>query len=177
MQITLSDNTTYDLRVIQDAHFDRYNDTLTIRTALPDRGLGVPTDAIVRAFKAEVLDLIRRYGDDLRGATVRLSGPNVVANAAFAGFAFGKVGAHRIEQEQQGGVWVLVAAHDDPDAPVPLAWEPGMWVKARLFGHVAEVKIIGIGTGYRGRRRVQVKANGQSAWIDAEDVLEFVRYD
>jgi len=175
MLIRLPDGNHCELKIIQSTNF--HDNTLTIVTALPERGLGIPTPEIVRVFKAEVMELITRYRDRLRGATVRLSGPNVVANAVFAGFAFAKAGAHRIEQEQQGGVWVTVAAHDDPDAPVPITWEPGMVVRARLFGHEAKVRIIGVGTGYRGRRRVQVKSGRQSAWIDEDDVLEFVRYE
>lgn len=161
-------------KIVRSAEF--FGDVLTISTDLPERGAGVSTEEIARVFKSEVMDLIARYRDRLRGASVRLSGRNILANGAFAGFAFAKAGAHRIEQEQQGGEWVTVAAHDDPDAPIPITWEPGMVVRARLFGHEAEVVIIGVGTGYRGSRRVQVKAGRQSAWMDEDDVLEFIRY-
>ena len=40
----------------------------------------------------------------------------------------------------------------------------------------AGVSTIGVGTGYRGSRRVQLKAGRQSAWTDEHDVVEFVRY-
>jgi|GEM_PF-6329352 len=166
-----------EIKIIQEWEWEAWNSTLIIKTDLPERGLGIPAETIARTFKREVLEIIKELGPQLRGATVRLCGPNILANAVFAGFAFGKAGAHRIEQEQQGGIFVTIAAHDDPEAPVPIIYEPGMIVEARLFGHEAEVEIISVGLGRDGRsRRLQVKGGHQTAWIDEADVIKFVRW-
>lgn len=140
-----------------------------IRTDLPQGHL---MSELTDQFKQELADLIQR---DRRmvGKTVLFSGRMGLAMGFTAGFLLRNARVVNLDvelpQEQQT---YRSAGVDDPRSPMRLEYQPGMIVKAVVFGNLVECQIVSVGLG----DRLQVELGRDRAWIDGRAVARFVRY-
>lgn len=144
---------------------------ITIKTDLPPAGYTMVQ--LASFFKQELADLLRKHRDRFRGKVVYFSGRMGLAMGITAGFMLKTSGATDIDIEvPQDRAVFRCAGHNDPDAPVPLVYEVGMVVVARIYGHEVEVAIISASVG----GRFQVERDRQRTWVGAKDIVRFVRY-
>lgn len=156
-----------EIKIIQEVTVE--DGRLVIKTDLPQAGHTM--SELADAFKVELAGALAAWG--ARGRTVGFDGRLGVPMALAAGFICKNAGAMNVDVMVPAEArFYRVAGHDDPTAPAPLRYEPGMVVKARLFGHEVEVLVISVSLG----NRLQVEKNKQRAWIDEGDVIKFVRY-
>ena len=149
--------------------------TITINTALPDRGLGYNTDDLRKWFKEDLLRWALEHGGEVRGKVVRLNGPTTVPAAVFAGVLVNELYAERIEQSTiKPGEWLIIAAHNDREAPLPVRYKPGHVVRAQVFGHEVPNLVI---RGYSLGDQFQLCGmdNREQVWVAKADILAFQR--
>jgi hypothetical protein len=155
------------MKIIQDTLLEEGR--LVIKTDLPQAGHTM--SELTDKFKSELAETLAAWG--AQGRTVGFDGRLGVPMALAAGFLCKNAGAMNVDVMVPAEArFYRVAGHDDPTAPAPLRYEPGMVVKALMFGYEVEVLVISVSLG----RRLQVEKGKQRAWIDEDDVIGFVRY-
>lgn len=151
-----------------------YN-TITVNVQNPDRGAGYDTNDLRKWFKEDLLRWLVENGETVKGKTLRLSGAAALPNGIFFGFAVAKLGAERVQQSTMTpGQWLTIAAHDDPEAPLPVVYEPGQVVRARVFGHEVSNLVI---RSYSLGDQFQVCGtdNREQCWVAKTDIIRFER--
>jgi hypothetical protein len=145
-------------------------EVITLTFALPDRGAGYDTDALRRWFKEDLIEFFQIH--DVHGKTVRFSGPNILPGAYIAGAVVGMLGAARVETSTGTGEWLPVAAHDDPEVPIPVTYGLGHIVRAQVFGTEIPGLVV-VSVGISGSYQLAGMDNCERVWVGKWDILEF----
>ncbi len=148
---------------------------ITVNVQNPDRGVGYDTNDLRKWFKEDFLHWLVENGETVKGKTLRLSGSAALANGIFFGFSVAKLGAERVQQSTMTpGQWLTIAAHDDPEAPLPVIYEPGQVVRARVFGHEVSNLVI---RSYSLGDQFQLCGtdNREQVWVAKTDIVRFER--
>lgn len=148
---------------------------ITVETQLPDRGLGYSMEDLRKWFKQNLHLWLLEHAEEVRGKTVRFSGPNTLPAALYGGIAVAKLGAERVQiSTPNPNEWLTVAAHDDREAPVPVVYEPGHVVRARVFGREVSNLVI---RSYSLGDQFQLcgMENREQVWVAKRDILRFER--
>lgn len=147
--------------------------TITVKSVLPDRGAGYDLNQIRRWFKEDFHRWLVENGSAVKGKTVRFSGPNTVPGSLYAGIAVAKLGAERVQvSSQTSGEWIPVASHDDPEAALPVVYEPGHIVRARVFGEEVSGLVV-IANGIGGTFQLTGQENAERVWVSRKDILGY----
>ena len=147
-------------------------ETITIASKLPDQGAGYNTNDLRRWFKESLHEWLLANAAKVKGRTVRFSGPNTLPATLYAGIAVAKLGAASVQVSERGGGWLTVAAHNDPEAPLPVVYEPGHVVRARAFGHEVSGLVIRAAS-LGGQFQICARENREQVWIGNADVLSY----
>lgn len=148
---------------------------ITVETQLPDRGLGYGMEDLRKWFKQGLYAWLLEHADEVRGKTVRFSGPNTLPAALYGGIAVAKLGAERVQiSTPNPNEWLTVAAHDDREAPVPVVYEPGHMVRARCFGKEVWnliIRAVALGDQFQ----LCSEKNREQCWVRKQDLVRFER--
>lgn len=147
--------------------------TITVTSKLPDRGAGYNMDQLRRWFKEDFHCWLLENSGRVKGKAVRFSGPNTLPGSLYSGISVAKLGAERVQVSTPvPGEWLTVAAHDDPEAPLPVVYEPGHIVRARVFGEEIPGLVV-IANGIGGTFQLTGEENAERVWVSRKDILGY----
>lgn len=155
----------------------------TLVTGLPEKGTVDPdtgkpygTDDLRSWFREEILAWIRDNEKKIRGKKLRFFGGNLLVNGFVAGFATAKVGASAIQVSLpaapgtpwQQVEWMTVVELGE----LPVVFEPGHVVRARVFGHEVSGLVIRAAS-LGGQFQLCTRENREQVWVAKNDIFAY----